>query len=120
MTALGFTNITTTTPLSCTGGTSYYVELGGAGATVQSAHFMGDGTIVASITIQSTNFDDVAVNSTTAGHWVSESSISVTSLNAGVTPASMVHIGNNGARRLRATIACTTTGKVIVATHGKQ
>lgn len=115
---IGSYNSSSGDSISCTNGNTYYHELDASGL-VRGYHFLGDGSVIAAITIQSSNFDDVAVTSTTSGQWVSETADLGTTTIDGTTRGAMLHVGNNGAKRLRATIVCTGTGTLRIAKHGK-
>lgn len=115
--------------------TSYY-GLGGDASLVQHIHIKWDAALVATITIESSDFHDVALNSTTAGDWVQENPSSgytaVSPSGAATTATPLVlaipgvtaggasmNIGNLGSRRLRAKVVCTTGGFLRIHTNGK-
>lgn len=98
---------------------THYIGVGGDNSLVHSIHLKWDAALVGTITVESSNFPDVALDSATAGDWIDEASI------ADVTPAAaasgtMIHVGNNGARRLRLKCVIGTPGVLRVRTHGKK
>jgi hypothetical protein len=125
-------------------GTTYYIPIGGAASTVQSAHCKWDASIViTSITVEVSNFriqNDNDPNPTDsagdAGDWIPytpSSGAYVAVTGAGVTATGAVvaatggaaggcfyDIGNLGARRARlAVVVGGTGGRFRVASHGK-
>jgi hypothetical protein len=97
---------------------THYLGIGGDASLVHSVHWKWDGTIQATITYESSNLPDVAITSTTAGDWIDEADITDTSI-TGVAGGAMIHIGNCGARRLRAKVVVTVAGRLRGCQHGK-
>lgn len=117
--------------------TSYY-GLGGDTQIIQHVHGMWDAALVATITFWTSEFDEVALNSTTAGEWVQEDPPSAnvylaispagacTSTNmtitipGGVAGGFSLHLGNLGSLKLRARVICTTAGFLRLTAGGKE
>lgn len=127
-----------------TAATTYYVPIGGAASTVQSAHCKWDASIViTSITVQVSNFKlqndndpNDADEAGDVGDWIPytpSSGVYVAVTGAGATATGAVvavaggaaggcfyDIGNLGARRARlAVVVGGTGGRFRVASHGK-
>jgi hypothetical protein len=115
--------------------TSYY-GLGGDESLVQHVHIAWDATLVATITIWSSNFQDVALNSTDAKEWCQENpptgytAISpagaataatplVLSIPGGTAGCASMHIGMLGSRLMRARVIATVAGFLRIKTNGK-
>lgn len=121
-----------TSGMTLANSTNYYLSLGGQSAPLESLHVKWDATITLTLTIWSSNFDDVLVYTNTAGEWIQEnpstayvgvtggtvSSLTVT-VAGGSAGGCVIHLGNFGARRLKAKVAVTTGGNLRAAVHGK-
>ncbi len=120
-------------------GTTYVFMLGGPDATVISAHFQWDASIViTSLTVEDCNMPETEASdySTTAGDWIDEDPSTAfvgvvgagVSHTAGVATATggalggcMFHIADTGARRTRIKVVVGATGGVLrCAAHAKE
>lgn len=121
--------------------TTYYFPLGGADASVISAHLAwpGSSIILTSVTVEDCNapHSDVTDYSSTLGHWIDEDpttafvgvvGTNVTQTN-GVVAATgdaggggcLFHVADSGARRTRLKVVVGATGgDVFCAVHGKE
>jgi hypothetical protein len=101
-----------------------YIEVSSGGGIISSVHIRWvDATSNAAITLESSNYDPTValLTSTVAGQWISESgSVSITGPNATASGGTMVHLGNNGARRLRLKIVAVANTTLEITPHGKQ
>lgn len=115
--------------------TSFY-GLGGDASLVQHAMFAWDATLVATITIWSTDFPDVLLNSADAKEWCQENpptgytAVSpvgaatvttplVIAIPGGTAGCASVNLGNLGSKLLRARVVCTTAGFLRIRGNGK-
>jgi hypothetical protein len=97
-----------------------YRGVGGDASLVTSVHLKWDAVYVGTIYVDSSNFPDVALNSTTAGDWINETASGITTTVAGGTASgAMIHLGNLGNKRLRLRIVTTTAGALRARSHGK-
>lgn len=121
---------------------TYLFPLNGADAKIVSVQIQHDAAIAYVATIETCNFPDlvddsdgVAWYSTTAGHWIDEdpttafvgivganttASNGVVTTTAGALGGALWHVGNNGARRMRLKVVCSTGGEVRVAAWAKE
>lgn len=116
--------------------TSYY-GLGGDSAIVQHVHLQWDATLAATITFESTEFDDVSLLSTVAGEWIQENPTSgvyiaispggagsfvnmTITIPGGTAGGASVHIGNLGSLWLRAKVVATVAGFLRIRAGGKE
>lgn len=112
---------------------TYYYGVGGDVDVSRSAHFKWDASLVATITIEDTNFPDVAISSTASGDWIQENPssayVGVTGGSAagltitvpgGFAGGAMVHLSSFGSRRLRAKVVVSTQGALRLRNHGKE
>jgi hypothetical protein len=98
------------------GGAVTYIELTSSSQTsLSSFHLRYDATLVATFAYQTSNFEDVAVNSTTTGDWVTESSVTIAAA-ASSAAGQMLHVGNDGSLRHRLAVTTTTAGALDIAT----
>ena len=115
--------------------TSYY-GLGGDESLIQSVQFKWDAVLVATITIWTSNFPEVALDSIVAGDWIQQipptgyTAISpvgsataatpfVLTIPGGTAGGADMQIGNLGSRLLRARVIATTAGVLRIRTNGK-
>lgn len=119
--------------------TSFY-GLGGDGSLVQHVTISWDASLIATITIWSTNFPEVALDSTDARHWVQEdpptgyTGISpagaataarplILVIAGGTAGAASINIGEPrsslGSKRHRARVVCTQAGQLRIRPNGK-
>lgn len=114
-----------------------YIGLGGDASMISSIHLQWDATLVTTITIWSSSFPEVAVNSTVAGEWIQQNpptgytAISpagaataatpfVLTIPGGTAGGADIQIGNCGSGRLRGVSVATVAGQLRIRTHGKQ
>lgn len=105
-------------------GTTYHFPLGGESSIISSVHWQWDAAIViTSITIQSSNYPDVAVGSVNPGDWVTDTLAPtpvVLAAAGGAAGGGIQNVPNSGARRLRAVVVVGATGGVLRGrAHGK-
>lgn len=115
--------------------TDYY-GLGGDASLVQHAHIAWDAALIATITVWSSNFPEVALASTDAKEWCQENpptgytAISPVGSATVATPLVLViaggtagcasmQIGNLGNKRLRVRVVCTQAGFLRIRPNGK-
>lgn len=100
---------------------THYIGVGGDASMIHSIHLAWDAALTATITVESCNFPEVAVDDETAGNWIDEADITDISPAASASGA-MIHIADNGARRLRLKVVVTEggAGRLRVRQHGKQ
>lgn len=120
-----------------TGGTDANYGLGGDAALIQSVTISWDSSLIASITIWSTDFPEVLVTSIDARHWVQQNpptgytAISpggaataatplVLTIPGGTAGCASLQIGNSGTLKLKARVSCTQAGQLRITPHGKQ
>lgn len=96
-----------------------YIPFGGDASLVQSAQLQWDAVLVAGVTVESCNFPEPANNSVIAGEWAPEAVPAVTNVVGGSAGGAMLHVSNNGARRLRLKVVVSTAGGLRVRAHGK-
>lgn len=116
--------------------TSYY-GLGGDASLVQHAHIAWDAALIATITIWSSDFPEVALNSTDAKEWCQENPSSgytaispsgaataatplVLAIPGGTAGCASMNIGNLGSDKLRARVVCTQAGFLRIRPNGKE
>lgn len=115
--------------------TSFY-GLGGDRSIVQSATVSWDAALIAVVTVWSTDFPDVTLDSAAARDWVQQNpptgytAISPAGAATAATPlvltipggtagiATMI-LGNWGCRRLRCRVVCTQAGQLRIRCNGK-
>ncbi len=95
-----------------------YVGIGGDAALNTSAHLSWDTTFAGAVTVEASNYPDVALNSATAGDWI-DTGIAATNAAGGSVGGAMIQVPNNGARRLRLKVVATVAGRLRVRAHGK-
>lgn len=101
-------------------GQTKYVEVPQASALVWGAHlWWTDATSNATITVETSNRSDVAIDSTTAGEWIAESSITVTGPTGVAAGGSMLHVANMGSARARLKMVAAANSTVFAKFHGK-
>jgi hypothetical protein len=116
--------------------TSYY-NLGGDAAIVQHVTISWDTAVIGTITFWSTDFPEVALDSTDARHWAQENPASgytaispsgaatvgsnplVIVIPGGTAGIASVNLGNSGTLRQRARVVCTGAGSFRIRTNGK-
>lgn len=121
-----------------TAGATYVFMLGGPDASVQSAHFIWDSSIIiTSLTVEDCDMPhtDVLDYSTTAAEWIDEDPTTafvgvvgagvsqtngVVAATGGAAGGCMFHIADTGAYRTRIKVVVAGTGGVVrCGTHGK-
>lgn len=103
-----------------TGGAgTYYIALcaGVDSARVVAAKMKWDATLAATITLEATNFPDVALTSATAGDWDAIAGFSAAP--AAAAGGSTFNILDRGERRFRLKVVVTAGGVLRVRSHGK-
>lgn len=117
--------------------TTDHYGLGNDASMISSVHLQWDASLVATITIWSSSFPEVAVTSTTAGEWIQQNpptgytAISpagaataatpfVLAIPGGTAGGADLQIGNCGSMRLKAQVVATVAGQLRIRTHGKQ
>lgn len=115
---------------------TYYLDVGGLGASLLSVHLQWSSALVATITVEDCNFDEhqAALTSTASGDWLQEdpstayvpivgTGASVTNLTitlaGGGAGGAMINLGNLGGARVRIKVAVTTGGTLRGAYFGK-
>jgi hypothetical protein len=101
---------------------THYFELNGGETSLSSFHLKFGATLVtSSITFQTSNFEsiEVAYDSTTAGDWFTETSVTITNAATSATGA-VYHVGNQGALRSRLVVVVTTAGALDIAVCDKE
>lgn len=115
--------------------TDYY-GLGGDASLVQHAHISWDATLAAVITIWSSDYPDVALNSAVATDWCQENPTTgymaispagaatataplVLTIPGGTSGCASMNIGNLGSKRLRVRVVCTVQGYLRIRPNGK-
>ena len=113
-----------------------FYGLGGDESLVQHATISWDTALIATITIWSTDFPEVALDSADARHWAQENpptgytAISpagaataatplVLTIPGGTAGCASMHIGNLGSKRLRCRVVCTQQGQLRIRCNGK-
>lgn len=117
--------------------TTYYFGLGGEDAgLIENVHITWDATFVGTITIEGSNFPEVAVTSTTVGDWIptnpTTAAYVVDTVGAGVTPTALsiavaggaaggcgINLSYLGYARGRVKLISTTGGRVRAVCHAK-
>lgn len=122
--------------------TGEWYGLGGSDSIIQSVHLQWDATLVAVVTIWSSNFPErgtgpVALDSVVAGEWIQQNpptgytAISpagaatvganplVLTIPGGTAGGAFMDIGNIGGKRQRVQVVCTTAGFLRIRPNGK-
>lgn len=103
-------------------GVTYYAELGLGTQEwmgLSSIHWKYDGTIVAAITIEGTNFYEAGLTDAAATSWVPITAIATVSP-AAVAGQSLSSWADSGYGRLRAKVVVTTGGALRGCFHSKK
>jgi hypothetical protein len=100
------------------GVTTAYIGVGGVDAArVSAIHLKWDGVLVGTITLEESNFPDVALNSTVAGDWIAVAGS--TASPATSASGAMFNVADRGARKFRIKAVISTDGVLRIRSHGK-
>lgn len=97
-------------------------EVGGSGATIHSImirHF--DATSAYTGVIRSTNLEKLTapIDNADADKWVLEAALPVTAVAAAAAGAQMIHVADNGAKRLQLELVTSAISDVEIVINGK-
>jgi hypothetical protein len=99
-------------------GTHYFELTKRSQGSLAAFHLRYGAALAATFTFETSLLDEVAVNSTSAGDWSPESSVTIDA--AATTLAGKVyHVGNNGAVRARIVAVVGTGGPLDIAVAEK-
>lgn len=107
------------TPVTLATGT-YYADIGGSEATDTALQLSWDASLVATSTLETTNFpaSEASTYAAASNLWFPESSTTVT-IAGGSAGTNIQHLGFSGARRMRCKLVVTTQGELRARSHHK-
>ncbi len=99
-------------------GTFYFELTKRSQGSLAAFHLRYGATLVGTFTYQTSLLDEVAANSTSAGDWSPESSVTIDAA-ATALAGKVYHVGNNGAVRSRIVAVIATGGALDIAVAEK-